>query len=76
MPTVTATTKGQVVIPAAFRKKLNIRRGTQFSVSERDGKIILEPIAEDPIKAGRGMLGTKGRVLRELIRDRKAQARR
>jgi AbrB family looped-hinge helix DNA binding protein len=76
MPTVTATTKGQVVIPAALRKKFNIRKGTQFSVSEKDGKIILEPIAEDPVKAGRGMLGTKGRVLRTLIRDRKAEAKR
>ena len=76
MPTVTATTKGQVVIPAALRKKLNIRKGTQFSVSEKGGKIILEPIAEDPIKAGRGMLDTKGKVLQALIRDRKAEARR
>ena len=76
MPTVTATTKGQVVIPAALRKKLKIRKGTQFSVSEKDGKIILEPIAEDPIKAGRGMLGTKGKVLRALMNDRKAEARR
>jgi AbrB family looped-hinge helix DNA binding protein len=76
MPTVTATTKGQVVIPAALRKKLKIRKGTQFSVSEKDGKIILEPIAEDPVKAGRGMLDTNGRVLQVLIRDREAEASR
>jgi AbrB family looped-hinge helix DNA binding protein len=76
MPTVTATTKGQVVIPAALRKKLKIRKGTQFSVSEKDGKIILEPIAEDPVKAGRGMLDTNGRVLQALIRDREAEASR
>ena len=76
MPTVTATTKGQIVIPAPLRKKLKISRGTQFSVSEQDGKIILEPIPQDPIIAGRGMLSTKGKVLRQLIKDRKAESAR
>ena len=76
MPTVTTTTKGQVVLPAVLRKKLNIRKGTRLSVSEQDGKIILEPIQEDPIKAGRGMLPSKGAVLQQLLRDRQAESTR
>ncbi|MBW2038496.1 MAG: AbrB/MazE/SpoVT family DNA-binding domain-containing protein [Deltaproteobacteria bacterium] len=70
------TTKGQIVIPAALRRRLKIQKGTIFSVSERDGKIILEPIFDDPIKAGRGMLLTRGKVLRRLIEDRKAESER
>jgi len=71
MHTTTVTTKGQIVIPASVRKKLNICKGEKLSVIERDGKIILEPIREDPVKAGRGMLATGGKVLRLLVEDRK-----
>ena len=74
MHTTTVTTKGQVVIPAAVRKKLNIRKGEKLSVKESDGKIILEPVREDPVKAGRGMLRTGGRVLRQLIEDRRLES--
>lgn len=74
MQTTTVTTKGQVVIPAAVRKKLNLRKGEKLSVTERDGKIILEPVRDDPIKVGRGMLRTGGRVLRQLIEDRKLES--
>lgn len=76
MQTTTVTTKGQIVIPAAVRKKLNIRKGEKLSVMERDGKIILEPVREDPVKAGRGMLRTGGRVLKQLLEDRKLESSR
>lgn len=71
MHIATVTTKGQIVIPASVRKKLNICKGGKLSVIERDGKIILEPIREDPVKAARGMLSTRGKVLRLLVEDRK-----
>lgn len=71
MQTTTVTTKGQIVIPANVRKKLNICKGEKLSVIEREGKIILEPIWEDPVKAGRGMFSTRGEVLRLLVEDRK-----
>jgi hypothetical protein len=34
-------------------------------------RIILEPADRDPVKEGRGLLKTKGRVLKSLIEDRK-----
>ena len=71
MTTVTTTVKGQVVIPAGLRKKLKIKKGTVLSVREEGGKIIMQPIAEDPVTSGRGLLCTRGRVLRRLLEDRK-----
>ncbi len=74
MTTTTATIKGQVTIPAPLRKKLNIRQGTKISVREQDGKIIMEPLPDDVIKAGRGILKTKGTSLRQLLADRATEA--
>ena len=39
----TVSSKGQVVIPAALRKKLRIMGGTRVAVGERDGSITLTP---------------------------------
>jgi len=38
-------------------------------------KIILEPIHEDPVTQGKGILKTKGRVLKRLIEDRNDEAK-
>ncbi len=74
MPTTTATIKGQVTIPATMRKKLNIRKGTRISVEEQNGKIIMEPLPDDMLKAGRGILKTKGKALKRLLADRKFES--
>jgi len=75
MPIVTPTIKGQIVIPAFLRKKFGIVKGTPINIYDQNNKIILEPIHEDPIKQGRGILETKGRVLKRLIADRKEEAK-
>ena len=74
MQTATATIKGQVVIPAALRKKLKITKGTRLSVSEQDGKIIMEPLPEDPFVKGRGMFTSQGRILKCLLNDREFES--
>lgn len=52
----TVSSKGQVVIPAALRKKLRIKGGTRVAVEERDGKITLTPNPYDALLALRGCL--------------------
>lgn len=76
MPTTTATIKGQVTIPATLRKKLNIHQGTRMLVEEKNGKIIMEPLPDDLLKAGRGRLKTKGKALARLLADREFEAKR
>ena len=72
VPTTTATIKGQVTIPASLKKKLNIHQGTRMLVEEKNGKIIMEPLPDNLLKAGRGRLKTKGKVLKNLLADREA----
>jgi AbrB family looped-hinge helix DNA binding protein len=74
MNIVTSTIKGQIVIPAPLRKKFNIKKGTRIRVYEDDRRIIVEPIHDDPVVTGRGMLKTKGEVLQALIADREEEA--
>ena len=76
MSTTTATIKGQVTIPAELRKKLNIHQGTRLRVEEKNGKIIMEPLPDDLLKAGRGMLKSKGKTLQRLLADRAFEANR
>lgn len=46
------SSKGQLVIPKAIRKALNLRPGTELHVEVVDHKIIIEPVApHSPINA-------------------------
>jgi len=72
---VTSTVKGQIVIPADIRAKFRIKKGTRVNVYEDRNKIIVEPLPDDPIKEGRGMLKTRGRILKALMADRKREAK-
>jgi AbrB family looped-hinge helix DNA binding protein len=51
---VTVCSKGQLVIPAALRRKLRIKSGTRIAVEERDGQITLIPNPYDALLALRG----------------------
>ena len=75
MTIVTSTVKGQIVIPAHIRARFKIKKGTRVNVYEEGNKIIVEPISDDPIKEGRGMLKTRGRILKALMADRKKEAK-
>lgn len=67
----TATTKGQVVIPAAIRRKLGIESGTriQVKVDEKNAQIILKPITREYIHSMRGRYRGSG-LLEELNASR------
>ena len=74
MDKAVVTVKGQVVIPSKLRRKLGIRKGTQVSLYERNGEIILMPITDEYIRSMAGMTGTKGKLLKAL-REEKAKER-
>lgn len=74
MPIVTSTIKGQIVIPAKIRERFKIKKGTQINVYDDGKRIIVEPLADDPIEEGRGMLKTRGKILKALVEDRKKES--
>jgi AbrB family looped-hinge helix DNA binding protein len=42
MAEVSVSKKGQITIPAKIRKKLKIKKGTKLTITEENGKIIME----------------------------------
>ena len=64
------TTKGQVVIPSKLRRKFGIKKGTQVLFFERDGEIVIRPITNEYIQSLAGITGTKGKLLKALMREK------
>lgn len=76
MNIVKSTIKGQILIPATIRKKYHIEKDTPLRIYDEGTRIVIEPMPNDPIAEGKGMLSSKGRVLKSLIADRKKEANR
>jgi AbrB family looped-hinge helix DNA binding protein len=70
MTTITVTTKGQVVIPAKIRKKMNIKKGTKLLVVEKEQEIVLKPVTSAYFAGIAGILPTKGKLTRALLEER------
>jgi AbrB family looped-hinge helix DNA binding protein len=64
-----STTKGQIVIPAALRRKYGIRAGTKILVYDDGERIILKPVTAEYVKSLQGCLKGKG-ALKELLEER------
>jgi AbrB family looped-hinge helix DNA binding protein len=57
MPIVRTSPKGQVVVPAELREVIGLNPGDLVLVSHAGGRqVLIEPVAEDPISAVRGLL--------------------
>ncbi len=75
MSIVTATEKGQVVIPAKIRKRYHITKGTKVIVFDNEGQIILKPLLKEPVKQARGIFKKGTSALKTLMEDRKEEAK-
>jgi len=74
------TTKGQIVIPVALRRKYAIRKGTQIQVADDHGRIVLRPVTRQATRElldrlqgslkGSGILKS---LMEERVRDRKRE---
>ncbi len=79
METAYVTSKGQLVIPAALRKRHGIKSGTKVRFVERDGEIVIQPVTKEFIRNVCGMLksdkSATGELLKERALDRKREER-
>lgn len=64
------TIKGQIVIPAALRRKYGIKKGTIINLFDRDGEIIIKPVTDKYIQDMAGMTGTRGRLLKAFKKEK------
>ena len=65
-----ATVKGQIVIPAALRRKYGIKNGTKIIVTDVGDAIVLKPVTEQYLKNLQGSLKDKG-GLKVLLEERR-----
>jgi AbrB family looped-hinge helix DNA binding protein len=70
MATVKTLSKGQIVIPAALRKRYHIEPGTEMQILDYGGVIYLIPPVEDPIEAACGLLPAKPSLSERLLKER------
>jgi AbrB family looped-hinge helix DNA binding protein len=68
METVVSS-KGQIVIPSTLRRKYQIKKGTKVEVTDRDGRIVLQPLTRGTIRRLRGVLKGTG-ALEDLMAER------
>ncbi len=64
-----ATVKGQIVIPAALRRKYGIKSGTKIIVTDVGDAILLKPVTEQYLRNLQGSLKGKG-GLKALVKER------
>ena len=65
------TSKGQVVIPSALRRRLGIREGTyiQIEVDDFNKRLILTPVTREYIHSLRGKYKGKG-LMKALMAEK------
>jgi len=73
METSIVTSKGQVVIPSKLRHKYGIKNGTRVHFYEVNGEIRLVPVTPELIDKNIGLLGTRGKLMRALMEEKKRE---
>lgn len=76
MTITSMTTKGQIVIPAAIRKHLNITQATRLCITESGGKVILQPLTEAYFDQAAGILRDQGSLLKDFLKERQLEKER
>ena len=71
MIVVTASSRGQIVIPKEIRKKLNIVAGKKLSVKAEGDQVLLTLLPDDPVEAFCGIFKDKSSLTSALTEQRK-----
>jgi len=67
------TSKREEVIPAKLKKKYKIKTGTTAYFREKGDRIEIKPVTSKTIQKNIGILGTKGKLLKILMEEKKKE---
>ena len=70
METIIVTTSKTLEIPPRLAKLYGIRKGIQIHFVEEKDHIKIFPITKEVIDRNAGFLGTKGKLLKALIKEK------
>ena len=71
METSVVSSTGQIVIPVKIRKKVKIKNGTRVAIIEQEDSFEVKPIDEKYFERLAGILGTKGKLTKALLEERR-----
>ncbi|NPV45474.1 MAG: AbrB/MazE/SpoVT family DNA-binding domain-containing protein [Armatimonadetes bacterium] len=74
--TMTMGPKGQIVIPAAVRRAVDLQPGQRVDIEVRNGVVVLTPIPNDLIKYLAGKYKGTPSPLKDLIAEHAEEVRR
>ena len=75
MESVKVLNKGQIVIPAAIRKKYAIKPGNQVQMFEYGRLIYIVTNTDDPVHDAKGCLPAQPSLSEELLADRQRKSK-
>ncbi|HON56820.1 MAG TPA: AbrB/MazE/SpoVT family DNA-binding domain-containing protein [bacterium] len=70
METSTLTKKGQIVIPSKIRKAFDLQSGDKISFVIHNNELIIKPVDKKYFEELRGVLNTKGKILKSLLKEK------
>ena len=77
MPIVGTSAKGQVLIPVALRKRIGLKSGGKALVTlTDDNRLLIEPVADDPIEAACGFLAQGPSLTQALTQEHREEQKR
>jgi AbrB family looped-hinge helix DNA binding protein len=70
MNVVTASSRGQIVIPKEIRRRLNIVAGKKLAIKIEGDHVLLTPLPDDPIEAFCGIFENASSLTKALTEQR------
>jgi AbrB family looped-hinge helix DNA binding protein len=70
MTIVTASSRGQIVIPKDIRRRLNISPGKKLLIKAEKDQAIIMPLPDDPVEYFCGFFKDKSSLTKALIKER------
>ena len=70
MNIVTASSRGQIVIPKEIRNRFNIVAGKRLSIKAEGDHLLLIPLPDDPVEAFCGIFREKSSLTKALTEHR------
>lgn len=70
METSTLTQKGQIVVPSKIRKAFDLHIGDKLAFVIQNNDLIIKPVGKNYFDSYRGVLKTKGKILKSLLKEK------
>ena len=73
METSTLTQKGQIVVPSRIRKAFDLHCGDKVSFVVQNNNLIIKPVGKNYFDSFKGVLKTKGKLLKSLLKEKQTE---